>query len=187
MKLEEKLLTQDIVYHGKIFDVECCNVQLPNGREARRDLVRNTNAVAVVALTPEGEVILVRQYRLSAKRVMLEIPAGKLEIGEDPQAGALRELEEETGYRAGAIRPLMTYRGSVGFVCEAIYIFVATDLVLGQTHPDEDEFVTVEKIPLEEAAQRCATGQWEDGKTIAGILATSWQGMQRVKGKEING
>ena len=73
MKLEEKLLTQDIVYHGKIFDVECCKVQLPNGREARRDLVRNTNAVAVVAVTPEGEVVLVRQYRLSAKRVMLEI------------------------------------------------------------------------------------------------------------------
>ncbi len=93
----------------------------------------------------------------------------------------------ETGYRAGAIRPLMTYRGSVGFVCEAIYIFVATDLVLGQTHPDEDEFVTVEKIPLEEAAQRSASGQCEDGKTNAGILATSWQGMQRDRGKENKG
>lgn len=179
MNVEEKLIEKQRVYHGKIFDVECCKVELPNGHEARRDLVRNTNAVAVVALTENQEVILVEQYRLSADRVMTEIPAGKLEVGEDPMTGAARELSEETGYRAGKIEKLMTYRGSVGFVCEAIHIFVATELTLGETHPDDDEFVNVRKLPLQEAAQRCANGQWEDGKTLAGILAVQWRKAQR--------
>jgi len=171
----EKILSSEVVYHGVIFDVERHQIEQSTGRKARRDLVRNTDAVAVVAVDDAENVILVQQYRISAGRVMTEIPAGKLEIGEDPQAAALRELEEETGYAAGRVEKLMVFRGSVGFLCEKVYIYLVTGLKAGAAHPDEGEMVNVLRMPLSEAAERCASGEWEDGKTQAAILAARYR------------
>ncbi len=168
--LEEKTISSETVYEGPIFHVERHVVSLPNGRQTKREVVRNTNAVAVVAVNEDNQVILVHQYRKPADRVMTEIPAGKLEIGEDPREGALRELEEETVYTAGKIDLLLTYRGSVGFLAEAIYIYYARDLVYTHPHPDEGEFVETELMDLHAAKLACLRGDFEDGKTIVGIL-----------------
>ncbi len=173
MRLEETPISSEVVYEGKIFYVEKRMVRLPNGKEARRDIVVNPNATAIVALDDEDRVIMVKQYRESAGRIMLEIPAGKMDPGEDPETCAIRELREETGYRAKSLTKLMGMRVSPGFSSEIIYLFVARDLDLGEVDPDEDEFVEVVKIPLKELVEMIMRGEIEDGKTIAGILAVN--------------
>lgn len=173
MNLEEKRLSRETVYKGAIFYVEKRMVRLPNGKEARRDIVVNPNATAIVALDDEDRVIMVKQYRESAGRVMLEIPAGKMDEGEDPETCASRELREETGYTAKSLKRLFASRVSPGFSSEIIYTYLAEGLELGDTDPDEDEFVETLKMPLGEVVDMILRGEIEDGKTIAGILAVN--------------
>ena len=170
MELRETTLTRQQVFAGKIFDVERRTVALPDGAEALRDVVMTHHATAVVPVTEDGCVILVRQFRAGAGQEMLELPAGKNEPGEDPALCAARELAEETGCTAASLRLLTGLWVSPAIVCECISIYLATGLQEGEMHPDAGEFVAVERLPLEEACARILTGEITDGKTVAGLL-----------------
>lgn len=169
MKLE-KLISSYVVYSGKIFDVEQRKVELPDGRKGLYDIVKSPNACAIVAIDEDDNVVMVKQYRQSAQRCLLEIPAGKIDKGEDPKECALRELQEETGYKAKKIEKLFSIRMSPGFCTEVIHIYKATQLTLGKTDFDENEFIETIKIPLNDICDMIKNCEIEDAKTISGIL-----------------
>ena len=170
-ELHEQILTQETMWSGKIFDVERMEVKLPNGRCSVRDVVRHCGAVAIVALTENGKIALVRQYRTALDRVTVEIPAGKLDPGEDPLDCAKRELLEETGFSAGRIQYLTTIATTPGFCDEVIHIYMATGLTFSGANPDDDEFVNVDLVPLAELIDAVLDGKIEDAKTVVGALA----------------
>lgn len=169
-ELEEKPLTEDVMWTGRIFNVNRLRVQLPNGQEALRDVVRHPGAVAIVALTDDGRICLVRQYRTSLARVTVEIPAGKLDPGENPLTCAKRELLEETGMEAEKIAFLTTIATSDGFTDELIHIYMATGLHFAESCPDADEFINVDLVPLSELIDAVLDGRIEDCKTVTGAL-----------------
>ena len=169
--LHEQVLSSETAWSGKIFDVECLEVKLPNGRVSRRDVVRHHGAVAIVALTESGKIALVRQYRTALDRVTVEIPAGKLEPGEDPLDCAKRELKEETGFVAGRIAYLTTIASSCGFSDELIHLYLATQLSFEGATPDEDEFLNVDLVDVQELVDAVLDGKIEDAKTVVGALA----------------
>lgn len=146
-------------------------VALPNGDTATREVIEHPGAVAVIALTGGGELLMVRQYRHATGEVLLEIPAGKRDPGESPLACAQRELEEETGYRAKQWRLLFSYYTTPGFSDELLYIIQASDLEKGEAHTDEEEFIEVVTVPVPEALDMVYRGEIRDAKTIIGILA----------------
>ncbi|MEG0767301.1 MAG: NUDIX hydrolase [Clostridia bacterium] len=169
--LRERVLTSEQVFDGKLIRVEHRRVALPDGREALREIVVHIGASAIVPVDAEGRVTLVTQYRVAMERLTVEIPAGKLDFrGEDPLACAKRELEEETGLRAARWQALTTLDTTPGFCTERIGLFLATELQQGDTHPDADEFLRLQRIPLCEAVQRVMRGEIRDAKTIAGLL-----------------
>ena len=169
--LHERILSEECAWHGRIIDVNRLEVELPNGRRTSRDIVRHPGASAVVALTDTGKIALVRQYRTALDRVTVEIPAGKLDAGEDPQECAARELREETGFVARRMRYLTTIATSAGFADEVIHIYMATQLELDEACPDEDEFLNVDLVPLTELIDAVLDGKIEDAKTVVGALA----------------
>lgn len=169
--LHEEVISQETAWSGKIFDVECLEVKLPNGHVSRRDVVRHHGAVAIVALTESGKIALVRQYRTALDRVTVEIPAGKLEPGEDPLDCAKRELKEETGFVPGRIAYLTTIASSCGFSDELIHLYLATQLSFEGANPDEDEFLNVDLVDLQELVDAVLDGKIEDAKTVVGALA----------------
>lgn len=168
--LAEQPLTEDVAWTGRIFNVNRLRVELPDGRQALRDVVRHPGAVAIVALTDDGRICLVRQYRTSLSRVTVEIPAGKLDPGEDPLACAKRELREETGMEADQMAFLTTIATSVGFTDELIHIYMATGLNFVASNPDADEFINVDLVPLPELIDAVLDGRIEDCKTVTGAL-----------------
>lgn len=169
--LHEKILSEETAYRGKILDVRSLDVELPNGRRSKRDVVRHPGASAVVALTETGKIVLVRQYRTALDRVTVEIPAGKLDPGEDPLDCARRELREETGFTPRRIRYLTSIASSCGFSDEIIHIYLATQLEFEGASPDDDEFVNVDLVPLTELVDAVLDGKIEDAKTVVGALA----------------
>ncbi|MBM6676044.1 NUDIX hydrolase [Olsenella uli] len=168
--LAEKPLTEDVAWTGRIFNVDRLRVELPDGRVAIRDVVRHPGAVAIVALTEDGRICLVRQYRTALGRVTVEIPAGKLAPGEDPLECASRELLEETGMSAEKIAFLTTIATSDGFCDELIHIYMATGLEFSRSEPDADEFINVDLVPLDELVDAVLDGRIEDAKTVVGAL-----------------
>lgn len=168
--LAERPLTEDVAWTGRIFNVDRLRVELPDGRVAIRDVVRHPGAVAVVALTEDGRICLVRQYRTALGRVTVEIPAGKLAPGEDPLECATRELLEETGMSAEKVAFLTTIATSDGFCDELIHIYMATGLEFSRSDPDADEFINVDLVPLEELVDAVLDGRIEDAKTVVGAL-----------------
>lgn len=168
--LAERPLTEDVVWTGRIFNVDRLQVQLPDGRTAIRDVVRHPGAVAIVALTDEGRICLVRQYRTALGRVTVEIPAGKLDPGEDPLECASRELLEETGMIAEKIAYLTTIATSDGFTDELIHIYMATGLSFSKSSPDADEFINVDLVEVGELVDAVLDGRIEDAKTVVGAL-----------------
>ena len=168
--LRERVLTEDTVFQGRIFDISRMRVELPDGRDALRDVVRHPGAVAIVALTDDGRICLVRQYRTALDRVTVEVPAGKLDPGEDPLECAHRELLEETGMRAARMAVLTTIATSVGFCDELIHLYMATGLEFVQSDPDADEFINVDLVPLPELIDAVLDGRIEDAKTVVGAL-----------------
>ncbi|MFZ5592338.1 MAG: NUDIX domain-containing protein [Bacillota bacterium] len=170
-ELQEKTISSRTVYQGKIFNVRQDQVELPGGKTASREVVEYSGAVAVVPLTGDGKVVMVRQYRYAVQEVLLEIPAGKCNPREDALDCAVRELSEETGLQAGRWDRLCTFYTTPGFTTEKLTVFLARELTFGQAHPDEDELVQVEVVPLEEALRMIEQGQIKDGKSIVGLLA----------------
>lgn len=156
------------IFQGRIISVQLDTVRLPNGETSTREIVRHPGAVAVLALL-EDRLLVVEQYRKPLERMQVEIPAGKLEFGEDPQEAALRELEEETGYKARTIRHLRTFSTSPGFAEEVIHLYVADDLERSEAHLDEDEFLTCEAITLEQAERYMEEGRIYDAKTVLAV------------------
>ena len=169
--LIETKLESEKIFDGKLLHIRKDRVRLPNGGEAYREWVKHPGAAAIIPLTDDGEIILVRQYRYPIDEVTLEIPAGKLDAaGEDPLECAKRELSEETGYTANEYIYLTKLATSVGFSDEVIYIYAAKGLVAGKQHTDEDEFINVIKVPLQEAVEMVLDGRINDGKSITAIF-----------------
>ncbi len=172
MNLKETPLEQEYRYRGKIVNLRVDKARLPNGAEAVREVIEHPGGVCVAALTDQEELLFVRQFRYPYQEVLLEIPAGKLAVGEDPLACGKRELKEETGAEAACYESLGKLYPSPGYCGEVIHMFLATGLSYGEMRPDEDEFLEVERIPLEEAVQRILRGEITDAKTQAAVLKT---------------
>lgn len=170
MDLKETLIRSKKIFQGKIITVQQDLVLLENGREAFRDVVNHPGAVAVVAITNDDQVLLVRQYRHPINEALLEIPAGKLDKGERPDDCARRELEEETGYVAGELQQLTSVYTTPGFCNEIIYIYLATKLTKTAQCLDEDEFLNIEQYTLGEVHQMITDGRIHDAKSIVGLL-----------------
>lgn len=169
---EFKRLSRDLVAHGAIIDYYQDTMQVPNGNIVKWDFIQHKGAAAVVPVDEQGRIIMVRQYRNALERYTLEIPAGGLQSAEEPTMdAALRELEEETGYHAEHVEMLITVRTTVAFCNEKIDIYLATGLVPGKQHLDEDEYVQVGAYTLEELTEKIFAGEIQDSKTVAAILA----------------
>lgn len=170
MELEEKKLSSEEIFNGVAIHLFRDEILLPNGNKGVREVVRHPGAVCVIPITDDGEIIFVNQFRYALNRVTLEVPAGKLEKGEDPMEAALRELSEETGVTAEKIEPLDALYTSPALIDEIIYMYIATGLSQGEQHLDDDEFVNAVKIPLDEAIDMVMTGKIMDAKTQLIIL-----------------
>ena len=168
--LYEKRIDGEVKFEGKILSVVKDSVMLSDGTTSYREIVRKNGGVCVVPLTENGDVVFVNQFRYPYGKVVMEIPAGKLEINEDPLACGLRELSEETGYSAKKTLFLGEFYPSPGFMDEILYMYCATELALGEVHPDEGEFIMTETIPLEKAVQMILDGEILDGKTQTAVL-----------------
>ena len=165
-------IRRDLVYKGKILNFYEDYMALPNGNTAVWDFIEHKGAAAVVPVTSDGKILMVRQYRNALERYTLEIPAGAVNyLGEPKEECAARELEEETGYRAGKLEWLMNVNTTVAFCNELIGIYVAQDLIPTSQHLDEDEFLNVEKHDLDELLAMVYDGRITDGKTAAALLA----------------
>ena len=163
-------------FHGKIIDVIHDTVLLENGKQALREVARHPGAVGILVL--EGDqLVLVRQFRYPIGRELLEIPAGKLERGEDPYPAALRELREETGGYTDRLEYLGDYYGSAGFCDEKLMLYFAKLSKIGETDPDEDEFLTVERYPLPVFEAMIARGEIVDGKTLSAYTLAKAKGL----------
>lgn len=169
--LREEVLNRETVYPGVIIRLEHWQVRLPNGETALREVACHPGASAVVAVDEQKQVILVRQHRVAVDRVTMEIPAGKLDSPtEDPFLCAQRELSEETGLTAEHWQKLTCLETTPGFCNERIHLYLATGLRQGNSHPDQDEFVDVVRMPLTQALEKVMSGVFRDGKTALGLL-----------------
>lgn len=167
-----KRLSRDLVAKGHIIDYYQDTIQVPNGNIVKWDFIGHKGAAAVVPVTAEGKILMVRQYRNALDRETLEVPAGGLNGAEEPTStAAARELEEETGYRSEDIDFLISIRTTVAFCNEKIDIYVARNLIPGRQHLDEDEFINVEEYSVQELTDMIYTGIIQDSKTICAILA----------------
>ncbi len=172
-KFEEKTISREILYNGKIIDVVVDDVLTPNKKKAKRELVFHNGGVGILAITKEEKMILVKQFRKSVEKSLLEIPAGKIEKDEtDPLGTAKRELEEETAYQAENMKEIARFFPSPGFSNELLYLYEATDLVKvdNPLPQDEDEFLELIEVSLEEAKEKVASGEICDAKTMYAIL-----------------
>lgn len=166
---KERLVSSERPFTGKLLKIRVDEVLLPNGKHSKREIVEHRGAVAIVAMVG-GRVVLERQYRHAAGKVMLEIPAGGLEEGETPDAAAVRELEEETGFVAGKMEKLAHFYVAVGYSTEIIWLYFATDLKKKRARQEEDEFIETITLPFEEAMKMVSSNRIEDAKTIIGLL-----------------
>ena len=176
-ELVEEVVSQNQVWSGSIFNVDRMQVKLPEGQLATRDVIRHPGAVAIIAITEDNKICLVRQYRAAIGRVTIELPAGKLDPGEDPLDCAHRELKEETGVVADKMAYLTTIATTPGFTDEMIHIYMATGLTFDQPSPDEDEYVAVELVDSDDLIDAVLDGQIEDAKTVVGSLI--WDAISR--------
>ncbi len=170
MNYEEKTVSEQHIYTGNIIKVEKVTVTLPNGKLATRDIVRHPGASAVIPLNEDGELYMVRQFRKPLNAVSLEIPAGKLDAGEDPAVCAARELKEETGLTSHQITHMASVHSTPGFSDEILHIYAAVGLNEGESCADEDEFISAEKYPVAELIDKVFSGEITDAKSIIGIF-----------------
>jgi ADP-ribose pyrophosphatase len=184
--LTERVVSTEVLHTGRYLDLRIDTIERPDGSTAKREIVGHPGAVAIVALDPSDQILLVRQFRLAAGRVMLEVPAGTLNRDkatgetEDPDAAAARELEEETGYRAGRWQKLASFWTAPGFATENMHLYLATDLTLADDRlgPDEDEWLLLDRLPFDDALAAAEDGVIADAKSLVGLL---W--LARMRGR----
>ncbi|SES81981.1 ADP-ribose pyrophosphatase [Oceanobacillus limi] len=171
-KFEEKTIHTEKIYEGKVVHVQVDQVKLPNGKESTRELIKHPGAVSIIPITKENKIIFVEQYRKPLEKSLVEIPAGKLEPGENPEVTAIRELEEETGYTTKELSFVSSFYTSPGFADELMHIYMAKNLEIVDQPllPDEDEFVEVVELSLEEAKAYVREERIHDAKTNYAIL-----------------
>lgn len=169
MTFEEKTISTEKIYDGVVINLRKDKVTVENGTSYREIIEHNGGAV-IAALTDENKMVMVRQYRKPAERVMLEVPAGKIDAGENPLTTAVRELKEETGYTAKNIEFLSVFFPSVGYSEEKLYLYMATGLTPGETDFDENEAIDIEEMDIEQLYQMVLNGEICDGKTIIAVL-----------------
>ena len=160
------------IYKGKYISLRRDEVTVSNGRKTIRDVVEHPGAVAIVPITKDQKIILVRQYRYAAQKVLLEVPAGTLEIAEDPKLAAIRELREETGFSAKNLKYLTGFWTAPGFCSEFIHGYLATELIEDPLSPDEDEFIEIEEVDIDNVAELIRCGEIQDSKSISCLLTT---------------
>ena len=177
-KFEEKTIQSQPIFKGKVISLKVDDVTLPNGETSKREIVNHPGAVAIIAITSEGKLVVVEQYRKALERSIIEIPAGKLEPGELPEVTAVRELEEETGYGCNELTYLQSFATSPGFADEIIHLFIARGLykLENPVAMDEDEFVELMEITVEEGERMIAQQKIFDAKTAFAILWLKMQG-----------
>ncbi len=183
MDYSEKILRHVNTYKGIIVDVETDMVGLANGKTTLREVVRHPGGACVAAVTDDGRVAMVRQFRYPFREHLYEIPAGKLEPGEDPLLAAQRELSEETGLEAGRWEQLCVLYTSPGISSERLFLYLATDLRQGAAHPDANELLDVLWLPLDELLEKIDAGEIGDAKTVAGALLAK----RRLERKKASG
>jgi ADP-ribose pyrophosphatase len=168
-----RVVSSRVVYRGPVFWVTTDMVTEPGGIEARRDVVRHSGSVVVLAVEGTGaraRVLLERQYRHAAESIMWELPAGRVDAGESELAGAKRELLEETGFRATRWKRILKFYASPGFLAETMALYLATGLKAGKAEPEADEMIRTRFVPLDEAVTMIRRGAIRDAKTISGVL-----------------
>lgn len=170
MKLEEKTVKKNYVYNGRIINVRCDDAELPTGKPCKREVVEHNGGVCIAPINDNNELLFVRQFRYPYMQVISELPAGKLEKGEDPLECGKRELMEETGCVADEIFSLGKFYPSPGYCGEIIHLYAAKGLKFVGQKLDEDEFLNVEKIELDKAVEMIMNDELRDGKTQAAVM-----------------
>ena len=170
MDLIEKKLSGEDIFDGIVLHVRKDTVELPNGNTSTREYIKHNGALCVIPVTDEGDVFIERQYRYAIGKVLTEIPAGKLEPGEDREEAAKRELKEETGYVAGKMTYLGEFYGSPALLEERVTMYMATELTKDEMQLDDDEFLEVFTMPLEEAFEKAMANEFDDAKTHLCVL-----------------
>lgn len=173
MDMTEKMIERKTVFEGRIINVYNDTVVLPNGKHSTREVVEHHGGVCVAALTERNTLLFVRQFRYPYGKVLLELPAGKLEKGEEPLAAGLRELEEECGVAAEKVIPMGEVYPTVAYCTEIIHLYLAKGLKKTHQHLDEGEFLSVEEIELSKAVELVMNGEIADSKTVALVLKTA--------------
>lgn len=173
MEFYESTIASKHIFSGNIIKLRVDEVLLPNGRKSTREIVEHPGAVAIVAITDDDEVLMVRQYRKAVERELLEIPAGKLEKGESKEECVKRELMEETGYYPNELKYLLSFYTSPGFSDEIIHLFLGKKLIKEAKDADFDEYIQAEKVPFKEALNKIKSREIVDSKTITGLLLAS--------------
>ena len=173
------VLSSEVVFQGPLFRVLHDKLVEPGGRKNERDVIRHNGSVVILAIDNAKSrknpwIVMERQYRHAANRFLWELPAGKIDAGEEALAGAKRELAEETGYRAKKWRPLVEYYASPGFLGEAMKVFVAEGLVAGDARPEEDEDIELRLVKLADVLKMIEKGAIQDGKTLTSVLLYAW-------------
>lgn len=169
--LVETQVSSQKIYDGKIIHVYCDEVELPDGKRAPREVIRHNGAVCIVPINDKGEVVCVRQYRYAVGKLIIEIPAGKLDSkDEDPMMAALRELREETGYTCGKLTYIGDMYGSPAILDEVIHMYIAEELFAGENDLDEDEFLEPLTLPLDTLADMIMSGEIRDAKTQIAVM-----------------
>ncbi|QSS98546.1 NUDIX hydrolase [Pontibacillus sp. ALD_SL1] len=178
-KFEEKTVHTESIYKGKVISLQVDDVSLPDGNTSKRELIKHPGAVAIIAITPEGKMVFVEQYRKALERSVVEIPAGKLEPGEDPEETAKRELEEETGYTTESLEFVTSFSTSPGFADEIVHLYLAKDLKKAEDKldGDDDEFVELIEASLEEAEEMEREKRIWDAKTAYALLYVKLEGL----------
>ena len=170
MITEEKTLSSERLYEGAILNLRKDKVTVKEGRTSYREIVEHNGGVVILGVTPEGRIPMIKQYRKAAEQVMFELPAGKLEKGEDPAEAAIRELKEETGYRAESVKHVAAFYPTVGYSEEILHIFFAYDLKAGETDMDDNESIDIEEYYPETLYEIIDSGAMNDGKTLTALL-----------------
>ena len=168
--MEEKTSSSEIVFQGRLLDVRRDIVILPNGANGIREWIKHPGAVCCIPILPNGKIALIRQYRYSVRKMMIELPAGKLDKNETPEDCAIRELEEEIGYKANKITFLTNIHPAIGFANEKMWIYYAEDLEKTNQKLDSDEFIEIIPTKLEDALKMVWNGSITDGKTMIGLI-----------------